>query len=207
MNLVNSIVSEYLSGYRGWDDFLEEPKFRWDKSITTTSTSTNAKSYEAEIEREKNSKMKTNKKVYYVTFENSKNSNKKEYAYYSDVPLTEGAVYDILVDGRTSYNSFVKVTNISYYAPQNITLRTITEATMITGAPVPPDEIKNVIFNQDKRTTVVMWEDGEKTIVHMQEGDDWDEEKALAMCYMKKALGNRGSFNNTLRKWCNKNER
>ena len=37
--------------------------------------------------------------------------------------------------------------------------------------------------------------DGTTTVVHCQTGDDWDDEKALAMCFTKKALGNKGNFN------------
>jgi hypothetical protein len=37
--------------------------------------------------------------------------------------------------------------------------------------------------------------DGTTTVVHCQPGDDWDDEKALAMCFTKKALGNKGNFN------------
>ena len=43
---------------------------------------------------------------------------------------------------------------------------------------------------------------GKKTIVKCQNGETWDPEKALALCYMKRVLGNRGSFNETLKKYC-----
>ena len=48
--------------------------------------------------------------------------------------------------------------------------------------------IEKVIF--DKPATIVYWSDGSKTVVVCQEGDIYDEEKGLAMCVAKKALGN-----------------
>ena len=44
---------------------------------------------------------------------------------------------------------------------------------------------KKVIFNPP--ATIVIWEDGTKTIVKCMEGDTYDAEKGLALCYMKKA--------------------
>ena len=40
-------------------------------------------------------------------------------------------------------------------------------------------EIKNVIFNDP--ATIVFWEDGTKTVVKCQDGDEFDPEKGLAM--------------------------
>ena len=60
-------------------------------------------------------------------------------------------------------------------------------------------DIKEVIFN--KPATIVIWVDGSKTVVKCQDGEGFDKEKGLALCYMKKALGNRGNFNNIFREW------
>lgn len=38
--------------------------------------------------------------------------------------------------------------------------------------------------------TVVIWEDGTKTVVKCDPGDEYDPKYGLALCYMKKALGN-----------------
>jgi hypothetical protein len=62
--------------------------------------------------------------------------------------------------------------------------------------PVPgPFEIQSVLSNRKKNAFTVVWADGTSTVVHCQPGDDWDDEKALAMCFTKKALGNKGDFN------------
>lgn len=60
-------------------------------------------------------------------------------------------------------------------------------------------EIKCVLSNREKGVFTVKWTDGTVTMVTCQPGDDWDDEKALAMCFMKKALGNKGAFNDVMR--------
>lgn len=61
--------------------------------------------------------------------------------------------------------------------------------------PVSPFEIRSVLSNRKKNAFSVVWMDGTTTVVHCQPGDEWDDEKALAMCFTKKALGNKGNFN------------
>ena len=65
-------------------------------------------------------------------------------------------------------------------------------------------EIKNVIFNDP--ATIIFWEDGTKTVVKCQDGDEFDPEKGLAMAIVKKAYGNRGSYCNKMKKWLPKEE-
>ena len=65
-------------------------------------------------------------------------------------------------------------------------------------------EIKNVIFNDP--ATIIFWEDGTKTVVKCQDGDEFDPEKGLAMAIVKKAYGNKGSYCNKLKKWLPKEE-
>lgn len=56
-----------------------------------------------------------------------------------------------------------------------------------------------VIFNNP--ATIVLWEDGTKTVVKAQDGEFFDQEKGLALCFMKKALGNQGNYNNMFKKY------
>lgn len=97
---------------------------------------------------------------------------------------------------RFSYESVMKIklngivdgcSSVGYKNPRRI------------GVPkIPSDMIyKRVIFNDP--ATIVIWEDGTKTIVKCQKGDVYDPEKGLALCFMKKALGNKGNFNNVLK--------
>jgi hypothetical protein len=59
-------------------------------------------------------------------------------------------------------------------------------------------KIKKVYFN--KPVTVVLWEDGTKTVVKCQPGERYDAEKGLAMAISKKALGNTSKWYDTLKK-------
>ena len=58
---------------------------------------------------------------------------------------------------------------------------------------------RKVIYNDP--ATIVYWLDGTKTVVKCQDGDVYDPEKGLLLCYMKKCLGNKGSFNKVLNKY------
>ena len=50
-------------------------------------------------------------------------------------------------------------------------------------------EIKDIKVNGP--ATIVFWADGTKTVVKCGPNDSYDAEKAVAMCFMKKALGSR----------------
>ena len=58
--------------------------------------------------------------------------------------------------------------------------------------------IKKVVFNNP--ATIVIWNDGTKTTVKCSERDEYPEEVGLAMCISKKALGNKGNFNEVFKK-------
>lgn len=47
--------------------------------------------------------------------------------------------------------------------------------------------IKKIIFSGP--CTIVLWVDGTKTIAKVSEGDEFDPEKGVAVCFMKKILG------------------
>ena len=63
-------------------------------------------------------------------------------------------------------------------------------------------KIKNVIFNDP--ATIVFWDDGSKTVVKTQDGDEFDPEKGLAMAISKRALGNQRDYYHTFKKWLKK---
>ena len=65
--------------------------------------------------------------------------------------------------------------------------------------------IKDVIHNDP--ATIVLWQDGSKTVVKCQKGDTYDPEKGLAMCIIKKICGNKGNYNNEIKKWMPKKQR
>ena len=72
-----------------------------------------------------------------------------------------------------------------------------TKEIIITHSFIPP--IEKVIFN--KPATIVFWADGDKTVVKCQDGDTYSKEVGLAMCIAKKALGNKGNFNDVFKEW------
>lgn len=59
--------------------------------------------------------------------------------------------------------------------------------------------IADVIFSGP--ATIVQWKDGTKTVVKCSKGENFDPEKGLVMAIAKKALGNKGNYYETIRKW------
>lgn len=102
---------------------------------------------------------------------------------------------------KVSYRSLDDIRNDAE-VPINI-YRNILNSTYGIGSSHIP-EIKNVIFNDP--ATIVFWEDGTKTVVKCQDGDEFDPEKGLAMAIVKKAYGNKGSYCNKMKKWLPKEE-
>lgn len=68
-----------------------------------------------------------------------------------------------------------------FYVDAWTSVATLTPATSV----VP--EIERVIFNGP--ATIVFWSDSTKTIVKCMEGELFDEEKGIAMAFMKKLYG------------------
>jgi hypothetical protein len=60
-------------------------------------------------------------------------------------------------------------------------------------------QITNVVFNNP--ATIVFWSDHTKTVVKCQGDDVYSKEMGLAACISKKALGNKGNFNEVFKKW------
>ena len=98
-----------------------------------------------------------------------------------------GTAYDIRNDAEVQRNIYRNILNSTYG---------------IGSLCIP--EIKNVIFNDP--ATIVFWDDGTKTVVKCQDGDEFDPEKGLAMAIVKKAYGNKGSYCNKMKKWLPKEE-
>jgi hypothetical protein len=69
----------------------------------------------------------------------------------------------------------------------------VTKTTMLEWKLIP----RKVIFNGP--ATVVMWEDGTKTVVKKTEDDTDDREKAVMFAILKKACGSRGNMNRYLK--------
>lgn len=59
--------------------------------------------------------------------------------------------------------------------------------------------IKKVILNDP--ATIILWDDGTKTVVKTQNGEKYDPEKGMALAISKKCFGNTGRYYNIFKKW------
>lgn len=64
---------------------------------------------------------------------------------------------------------------------------------------MPYPGIKKVIFNNP--ATIILWNDGTKTVVKCNERDTYDPEKGFAMGISKKVLGSYYGFKREMKKW------
>ena len=143
-------------------------------------------------------------------------TNDKTYMFITKLNLNLGEWYNIYTKESGGYNSPIKVVKLyplnhlydvciykEIIRAEQITLHTkMDKSRFFTTDIFTNSNIDRVWFNPVKGTTVVRWIDGSKTMVRCQKGDTFDKEKGLALCYMKKTLGNKGNFNEILKKWC-----
>lgn len=61
--------------------------------------------------------------------------------------------------------------------------------------------IKNVLFNDTKQTTTILFEDGTITMSKTTDGETYNREVGFAMCIMKKMYGNRTRFQKEIKRW------
>jgi len=57
--------------------------------------------------------------------------------------------------------------------------------------------VEDIIINPP--ATIIKWDDDTKTIVKCQNGDNYDPEKGIALCFMKKMCGNKSAYNEILK--------
>lgn len=130
-----------------------------------------------------------------VKFEGTPN---KEYFFNTNLTLMKDGIYEIVADGRTTYNNKVKVT--TFFGNKSIKgIRTITEAKLVKAPPKPEKPYKKIFVNTEKETVCVLWLDDTKTVMKPQPGDTFDVEKGIALCFMKRWYDNRGCFNDVFK--------
>ena len=61
------------------------------------------------------------------------------------------------------------------------------------------DKIVRVIFND--LATIIIWDDGTKTVTKCHPDDSYDKEKGLMACIIKYLTGNTGRWNEILKDW------
>ena len=118
------------------------------------------------------------------------------YNVSSKLSLHKGFTYKIVADYDTTYNNPIIVTNVLEGYSKN--LRTITSIETVDAPPVKYFH-ESIYVNEDKRTIVVKWKDGTTTKMKPQDIDEFDIEKGIALCFMKKMHDNRGAYNNIFR--------
>ena len=99
---------------------------------------------------------------------------------------------NITLSNTTAKNIFYDNNNVSYK------LSICTETPSIEETPEERNKrlrglVKKVILNGD--VTIVLWNDGTKTIVRRDKNDVYDPEKAILACMAKKLYENTGIFN------------
>lgn len=112
---------------------------------------------------------------------------------FEDDPM----VYEVVLVRRSSYDHeyLYKLINRRYgiereNVPQHMLKFAYSvdqEAANMRPRPELSPEAKKVIFNNP--ATIVLWDDGDKTVVKKSKGDRYDREKGLAFCYLKKIYG------------------
>ena len=59
------------------------------------------------------------------------------------------------------------------------------------------EHYEDIIINPP--ATIVKWDDGTKTVVKCQNGDVYDAEKGIALCFMKKMFDNKSYYNEVIK--------
>lgn len=104
--------------------------------------------------------------------------------------------FDDVVDNTVPGSSMVNWgTKIVYKESDSLDASTIKKGTL----PNMNMKVKNVIFSGP--ATIVFWKDGTKTVTKCREGEAYSKEAGLAICFMKKAIGDRTKFQKVMKKW------
>lgn len=107
-------------------------------------------------------------------------------------PHTFDGVVDNPVPGSSKVDWGVKIV---FKKSDSLDASTIKKGTL----PHMNMKVKNVIFSGP--ATIVFWKDGTKTVTKCREGETYSKEAGLAMCFMKKAIGDRTKFQKVMKKW------
>ena len=139
---------------------------------------------------------------------------KRQYEMFCNGNFEKGEVMkamrnnDILVKvGNKYYNPYDIAVNhdlSSVYPSITLSARFSPSQEVTAKESTNPFAIKDVIFNNP--ATIVLWDDGTKTVVKTQNGEEYDPEKGLAMAIAKKALGNNGNYFDVFKMFIKKNE-
>jgi hypothetical protein len=118
----------------------------------------------------------------------------RDFAEYAICPEPINAGHMLLTLDITGKDAAAVDLNTCRFQPRGI-------IDVLKGLPSLNDStaIKEVIFHDP--ATIVYWEDGTKTVVKCQD-EEFDKEKGLLAAIAKKVYGNKGNFNNIIKKHC-----
>ena len=141
-----------------------------------------------------------------VVFKNKNGYSEKQYEYFISPKFDAkvGEEYHITVDNGYDYErAVVKLVSLDMEKSGSSigcrATRTITKLELAREIPRKKIPIDKVIFNKEKGITVVKWVGGAVTKLHCTLNEEWDEEKALALCVLKHICGDKSYFNEYLR--------
>lgn len=113
----------------------------------------------------------------------------------NNITLSNTTAQNLLYDKSQCVVSTIDTKNI-FYDKNNVSYK----LSICTAEETPEERnkrlrglVKKVILNGD--VTVVLWNDGTKTIVRRDKNDVYDPEKAILACMAKKLYENTGIFN------------
>ena len=131
--------------------------------------------------------------AHYMSFELER--KEKKMSNIPEIPFT----YTTVHGSTPTFACKFKLEDL--YKSMQCVKNTLPDAEMrLFGIPfVTVPAIDDVIYNGP--ATIVMWADGDKTVVKCQDGDTFSKETGLAMAISKKALGNKGRFNEVFKRW------
>lgn len=107
-----------------------------------------------------------------------------------------------------SSEEFIQLDNLIYHEPVEVEtsigyLGSVNISNKVISAICHVDffrkMIKHVIFNDP--ATIVIWQDGTKTVTKCHPDDSYDKEKGLMACIIKYLTGNTGRWNEILKDW------
>lgn len=135
---------------------------------------------------------------YSITF-NGGNKNMMKYRFDLTNPRTNRGI------ARFEFECFASVAPaIKHKIEEALSQKTAVDCANFYAINILDIKIKKVIFNNP--ATIIIWSDGSKTVVKVQNGEEYDPEKGMSLCCAKKLLGNKSNFNNEFKKWLPKED-
>ena len=127
---------------------------------------------------------------------NADDSMINDDAHFDLIKDTIKAIRDDVIDKGEAHRRIKYAERETCYAERDMLDAYSYLPFYITPMPKP----KKIILNDP--ATIILWSDNTKTIVKKNSKDKkFDPEKGIALCYMKKALGNSGNYNNVFKDW------